>query len=291
MERLRGLGVNTIGILMEGRMRSLQDPQIQLPDRNTLQEVEDALRDANGLGFATVLTPHLYLDDGQWRGQIRFEDSAKQEAWWDSYAAFIEQAARLAARSGTSVLSIGVELKALSSLPDSRARMEKLAARVRQLFRGQLTYNANWDEAEQVIFWDQVDLVGVNGYYPLEPDPFRGAQSVARRMGALSQKHRKPVLVLEVGYRSSPLSHKRPWEWPDHIEPNIDDASQANAWAAILTHWMNSPGIKGLLIWVIPTDPDDPASEPRHGFNPLNKPAERVIQRAFSSASGVAIAP
>ena len=42
-----------------------------------------------------------------------------------------------------------------------------------------------------------------------------------------------------------------------------------------------APGVRGLLLWVVPTDPDDPASEPAHGFNPLNRPAEQVIRRAF----------
>jgi hypothetical protein len=91
------------------------------------------------------------------------------------------------------------------------------------------------------------------------------------------------VVVLEVGFRSSPLPHLRPWEWPDSVEPVVDTAAQANAWAAVLTHWFGAPGVRGLMVWVVPTDPDDPASEPRHGFNPLNKPAEEVIARVYSS--------
>ena len=291
MERLRRMGVNTIGILMEGRMRDLKDQTIERPDRKELEAIKNALVDANAMGFATVLTPHIYLDDGSWRGQIHFEDPEAQKAWWSSYHAFIGLAAQTAERSGTTVLSIGVELKALSSLPQTQTQMRELAKLVRRAYSGKLTYNANWDEAEQVSFWEQVDLTGVNGYYPLEPDPLRGAQRIARRLQTLSQRSKRPVLVLEVGYRSSPLSHKRPWEWPDHIEPNVDDASQAKAWAAVLAHWMGAPGVAGLVVWVIPTDPDDPASEPRHGFNPLNKPAELVIERAFSPAKKVAVAP
>ena len=53
------------------------------------------------------------------------------------------------------------------------------------------------------------------------------------------------------------------------------------AYAAMLAHWLEAPGVRGLLLWVVPTDPDDPASEPAHGFNPLNRPAEQVIRRAF----------
>lgn len=109
---------------------------------------------------------------------------------------------------------------------------------------------------------------------------------MARKLTQLSQAAEKDVLILEVGYRSSPLSHERPWEWPEDIDPIVDEFAQANAWAAVLAQWLPAEGVRGLLLWVIPTDPDDPASEPRHGFNPLNKAAEDVIRRAFLGDEG-----
>lgn len=281
MDRLKRLGVNTVSVLMEGRMENLSDPRIRLPDPSTLEDIKNALVDANALHLATILIPHLYLDDGDWRGRITLSEGERGEAWWASYSAFIEVAADIAASSGTTVLSIGVELKGLSRDSDTKRRMIDLAARVRRSFHGLLTYSANWDEAEDVAFWSAVDLAGVNGYYPLVPEPVRGAEAIARRLTRLSSIAGREVLVLEVGYRSSPLSHVRPWEWPSQVTQVVDDASQAHAWAAVLAHWLGAEGVRGLLVWVIPTDPDDPASEPRHGFNPLNKPAEEILSRAF----------
>jgi hypothetical protein len=283
MERLAKLGVNTIGILMEGRMEDLSSRDILAPPKREQEAIADALLDANELGLATVLVPHIYLNDGSWRGEIQLDDRGSREAWWRSYSAFMDVAAEIAASGGASVLSIGVELKGLSKESDTRERMLRLAERVRRDYSGMLTYSANWDEAEDVAFWDAVDVIGVNGYYPLEPEPHRGAEKVARELSRLALETERSVLVLEVGYRSSPLSHLRPWEWPDAIDPVIDEAAQANAWAAVLTHWFGAPGVRGLMVWVVPTDPDDPASEPRHGFNPLNKPAEQVIARVYSS--------
>ncbi len=281
LTRLQAIGVNTIGVLMEGRMKSAGDVEIEMPSKRALESVAKMLVDANALHLATILIPHLYLDDHTWRGEIAFLDPTARDAWWRAYQAFIDTAAETASSSGTTVLSIGTELKAMSKSEDTHRRMRALAARVRTRFSGLLTYNANWDEAEAVTFWDVVDIAGVNGYYPLLPDPARGAEQVARRLGALSRIANKEVLVLEVGYRSSPLSHVEPWGWPDQVTEIVDDASQASCWAAVLAHWLGAPGVRGLLIWVVPTDPDDPASEPRHGFNPLNKPAEEIIRRAF----------
>jgi hypothetical protein len=80
------------------------------------------------------------------------------------------------------------------------------------------------------------------------------------------------------------MSHVEPWAWPEDVEnKEVDQLAQATNWAAILAHWLNVPGVRGLLVWVIPTDPDDPASEPPNGFNPINKSAEEVLRRAFSA--------
>ncbi len=285
MQRLRRMGVNTLGLLMEGRMQDGAATEVQAQSRDDLEATRQALLDAQALGFATVLVPHLYIDDGTWRGKIRFEDPDEAEDWWSSYQAFVLQAASLAQSTGTTVLSVGVELKGLSNDKASFAHMKRLTEAVRRQYNGQLTYSANWDEAEQVGWWPLVDLAGVNGYYPLIPEPIRGAETVGRRLSALSAMAQRPVLVLEVGYRSSPLSHERPWEWPEQIGASVDEAAQARAWAAVLTHWLHADGVRGLMVWVVPSDPDDPASEPAHGFNPLNKPAEQVIARVFGAPS------
>lgn len=284
MERLARLGVNTIAVLLEGRLAHRDATEITTGPTAELEAIRSALADAQALGFATVLIPHLVLDDGDWRGYIEHRDPGAREAWWTSYFGFIDVAAGIAASSGTTVLSIGVELKGLSGDQETRARMHQLAARVRRDYRGLLTYSANWDEAEGVAFWDAVDLAGVNGYYPLVPDPPRGAEAVARRLSSLAELSGREVLVLEVGYRASPASFERPWEWPEDVPEVVDEASQATAWASVLTHWLATPRVRGLLVWVIPTDPDDPASEPRHGFCPLNKLAEQVIGSAFDDA-------
>lgn len=286
MQRLKRMGVNTLGILMEGRMHDGAATTVEVPPRDDLEATRAALLDANALGFATVLIPHLYIEDGTWRGRLRFEDPDDAAAWWASYRAFVTQAASVAAATGATALSVGVELKAMSKAPEAQPHMARTVSAVRREYSGLLTYSANWDEAEQVRWWGQVDLAGVNGYYPLEPEPIRGAQKVARRLESLAMIAQRPVLVLEVGYRSSPLSHTRPWEWPDQVEATVDHAAQSQAWAAVLTHWLGASGVRGLMIWVVPTDPDDPASEPPHGFNPLNKPAEQVISRVFGGTGG-----
>lgn len=281
LARLAHMGVNTIGVLLEGRVTSVEAPEVRPIEAGVREDVRAFLRDAADLGFATILVPHLYVDDGSWRGYLDPREPAERARFFDTHAEFIRTAASDAAAGRASAISIGVELKALSGAPDTAAYMRALARDVRSLFEGQLTYSANWDEAESVAFWDAVDLAGVNGYYPLEPDPERGAEAVARRLTALSARTKKDVLVLEAGYRSGPLSYVRPWEWPEDVADDVDLDVQAKTWAAVLSSWPHAKGVRGLMLWIVPTDPDDPASEPPNGFSPINKPAEEVIRRAF----------
>ena len=38
----------------------------------------------------------------------------------------------------------------------------------RAVYKGKLTYAANWDgEFEEVAFWDALDVIGVQAYFPL----------------------------------------------------------------------------------------------------------------------------
>ena len=281
MQRLKTLGVNTVSILLSGRMTHARSREIIPPSRSELIAAQRALDDARTLGLATVLVPHIYIDDGTWRGEIALGDDAHTDAWWNSYEAFIGSAAEIARATGTTVLSVGVELKSMSNQPFVRSRMSHLTQSIRKTYSGKLTYSANWDEAEDVLFWDLIDLVGVNGYYPLQPNPEQGAQRIRKRLQMLAKQTNREVLVAEVGYRSSPDSHLRPWEWPEQLQPAVDEQAQARAWSAVLKHWLGAHSIRGLIVWVVPTDPDDPASEPKHGFNPLNKKAETILREYF----------
>ena len=52
------------------------------------QQSEVECLHANMLGLATVLVPHIYINDGSYRGEIRLDDPSHRSAWWASYFAF-----------------------------------------------------------------------------------------------------------------------------------------------------------------------------------------------------------
>lgn len=112
-----------------------------------------------------------------------------------------------------------------------RALLERhwreLIADVREVYRGRLTYAANFDQYQAVGFWDDLDVVGINAYFPLRPtfvpgeDP-RAVEPVLeaswrRILGELRDWRRerrlgnRPVVFTELGYTPRAGSTVNPW--------------------------------------------------------------------------------
>ena len=64
-----------------------------------------------------------------------------------------------------------------------------LIAEVRQHTDAPLTYAANWTDYRQVPFWDALDIIGIQAYFPLTDDPDYDEEDIragwAKRMGEL----------------------------------------------------------------------------------------------------------
>jgi hypothetical protein len=167
------------------------------------------------------------------------------------------------------------------------ARWDALIRDVRVLYHGRLVYAANWgDEVERVSFWPLLDYIGVDFYYPLSSEDSPSADALRagfekslESIRALSLRHRKPVLLTEIGYGSTRSPWKSPHASDREREPSSADQARAYeaAFAAVAdeTSW-----IRGMYWWKWPTDPAlGGAGDP--GFTPNGKPAEEVIRRHY----------
>ncbi len=102
----------------------------------------------------------------------------------------------------------------------------RLIRAVREQFRGRLTYAANFDQYRSVGFWSELDLVGINAYFPLRGDlEPRGddellagfERSWRRELRAIDAHRRaiglaeRPVLFTELGYTRARGATLEPW--------------------------------------------------------------------------------
>ncbi len=134
--------------------------------------IATAIDTAHSLGLKVSLKPHMESRGGEWRAYINPTDRV---AWFANYTAYIKRYAIIAETHHAEQLIVGTELIALSSdnfNVQNTSSWRDLIAQVRTVYSGSLAYAANWgtglaDEKNRITFWDALDIVGIDAYYPL----------------------------------------------------------------------------------------------------------------------------
>ncbi|MEM1107967.1 MAG: hypothetical protein AAGH99_04670 [Planctomycetota bacterium] len=210
---------------------------------------------AKDRGMTTFLKPHLaYWGSGfSWRGTITFDREAHWQRFFREYEAFIVHQAELAERSGTDVFAVGTELR---QTLHREADWRRVIAAVREVYSGQLTYAANWDEKQDVPFWDAVDLIGVQFYYPLSEslppsdDELRaGWRRQLNQLDAFAEQHGKPVLLTELGYAESEEAALRPWADERVGSHEVGAALKLRCMRIALEQIEADPHVAGVFLW------------------------------------------
>jgi hypothetical protein len=294
LDECRRMGATWVAITPFGRVNDLTGRGVDLtferPFAENRRDVERAIEMAHERGLAVMLVPHLWVESGQWRAEIDPKTDAGWAAWIRSYTTFVSTWAAVAERSHVDLLSAGVELRSWVTTAHAPA-FAKLVRDLRAIYHGPITYSANWDDVEHTTILGELDVIGINAFYPLaEKDgaPFEklleGGRAVRERVRALSEAWHKPVLFTEVGYTTRPNPAIRPWEWPDAMQaPTVDERAQADAYRALLAPMLDEPSFLGFFVWRIYADPDDVSQEAEWGFSPRGKRAELVIRDAFAT--------
>ncbi len=96
------------------------DPQKSSDDA----ELRRAIGEMHALRLQVMLKPHVDVRDGTWRAQITPADRAR---WFQSYGAFLDHYAALAAEAEVELLCIGTELASLSGAQDAAAWADLIA--------------------------------------------------------------------------------------------------------------------------------------------------------------------
>jgi hypothetical protein len=162
---------------------------------------------------------------------------------------------------------------------------------VRTRYGGLLTYSANWDDVDKTVILGQLDVIGINAFYPLTDKAgarfgqlAEGGRKIAGQLSELAERWRKPVLLTEMGYTTRVDPALRPWEWPDGMtNVVIDQRAQALAYRALLAPMLDAPWCAGFFAWRTYADPGDVSQEAEWGFSPRGKLAELVLRDAYAA--------
>jgi hypothetical protein len=288
LAHLAETGADWISLIVTCYQDSLGSTRVAANESTpTDNDLVRAIGRAHALGLKVMLKPHVDLsqDPSHWRGQIgeAFSTEAQWTEWFSSYRAFIEHYADLAAAQQAEQFCVGCELEGTSQ---READWRVVVAAVRARYPGPLVYAGNHSGEEAgMAWWDALDLIGVDAYYPLsaKTDPTlvelkTAWQPLAASLAALSARWQKPVLLTEIGYRSLDGAAMHPWDW--QIQGKVDLQEQADCYRAALESVYEEPWFGGIYWWSWSPDPLEGGPEDS-GYSPHGKPAESVLRKWF----------
>lgn len=286
------VGANYAAIMPFGFIRTLENPEISHntdgqwfgETRAGAKQYIEELRKKN---IKIMVKPQIWVWRGEFTGYIKMTNEKDWKILEDSYSSFILEYAELAQESKAEILCIGTELENfIKERPDY---WHNLIKKIRTIYKGKLTYAANWDEFKRTPFWSEVDYIGVDAYFPVSDketptvdDCKAGWQKHKAIIKSLSEKHNKSILFTEWGYRSMNYTGKEPWV-SDRSMTSLNFVGQANATQALFEEFSNEDWFAGGFVWKWFHNYEKSGGEKNNRFTPQNKPAETVIKTFYKA--------
>jgi hypothetical protein len=273
LDRLADYGVNVVALVPFGFER-FGETSIRFPggwESDELITKQAAM--AHQRSMRVLLKPQIWIPH-KFPGDLDFPLEKDRFQWFAEYRGFIDHYADLATRIDADLLCIGVEFVHLSHYENE---WRKIIADVRRHYAGPLTYAANFGEDfEQARFWDALDYIGLDEYYPLPDD--LSTNELVQRVEKVHRIYGKPVIFTEAGFLSRKGTHRAPWD-ESLPEKSLDE--QARCYEVILNGFYEKPWIRGIYWWKVGTNgfggPDDLSA------TPWGKPAMEVVKKFYKS--------
>jgi len=281
---------NFVAIMPFGAIRNLSSSEIRYnANRQWFGEtaigVEQYAKKFQAERIKVMLKPQLWVWEGQYTGYIAMESEEKWKKLEDSYLKFILFYAEIAEKIQVDIFCIGTELEQfVMQRPNFWI---DLIPKVRVVYKGKLTYAANWDVYNKLSFWSELDFIGVDAYFPLSEKKSPtlaeleiGWKAHKDEIMQVQKQFGKPILFTEFGYRSIDFATKEPWK-SDRVEGRINLENQVNGLKAIHNQFWKEDWFAGGFIWKWFHEHKSVGGENNNRFTPQNKPAEVVLTELY----------
>jgi len=286
LQTLRALGADWISLTPFGYLDDRNKPGYLHYSFGAGAENDESLiaaaAFAKKLGMRVMLKPHVLMNSWNWGwpGEIEMKTEEDWQLFFKYYYSWIRHYALLAEMYDMDMFCIGVEL--MHTTRDHQAEWRGMISKIRQIYRGPLVYAANWwQEFEHITFWDTLDYIGLNLYYPLSQmdtvtvaDLIDGMNTGMPVVERIAHQYHKPVLLTEVGFTSS----AKPWKTPHQRNRGAQLAleDQAMCYQAIFESFWDKDWFYGFYWWKWPTYLEYGGPN-NNDFTPNGKPAEKVV--------------
>ena len=232
-----------------------------------------------------MVKPQIWVWRGEFTGNIEMDSEEQWIVLEASYSEFILTYAKAAQEIKADILCIGTELEKF--VMQRPKYWQKLIVEIRKIYRGKLTYAANWDEFKRVSFWNEIDFIGVDAYFPLSDKKSPTVKELEigwkphkEEIIKIQKQFNKPILFTEFGYRSVDFNAVKPWD-SGKVEGSVNLQAQVNGLQAIHNQFWKENWFAGGFVWKWFHKHDKVGGETNNRFTPQNKPAEELIKKLY----------
>lgn len=284
------VNANYAAVMPFGFIKDLSNPSIRHnTDRQWFGETRagaaqyiEELRKKN---IKVMIKPQIWVWRGEFTGYIEMKNEADWKVLEEEYTEFIMTYATLANEVNAEIFCIGTELEYfIKARPDY---WHHLISEIKKIYKGELTYAANWDEFKRTPFWKSLDYIGVDAYFPVSEEKtptietsMAGWQKYKALLKKYTDSITRPILFTEYGYRSVDYAGKQPWN-SDHTLKGVNLEAQVNTTQALFETFWKEEWFAGGFIWKWFTFHDQIKGEENNQFTPQNKPAEDVVRSFY----------
>jgi len=242
--------------------------------------LEQCLKLAKSQGLQTMVKPQIWFDHGSFTGHFKLDTDQDWKAFEAEYRNYILHCASLAAKHNSELFCIGTEL--CTFVEQRPAFWNNLIKEVRIIYKGKITYAANWDSYKECTLWNNVDYIGIDAYFPLSKQKTPVVKSLLiawepwfRDIRSLSLAKSKPVLFTEYGYRSIDTCCESPWD--SSGGKNVNHEAQDNALNALYQKFWSQDWFAGGFLWKWHAN-DHRLGQSNDHFSPQNKIALQTVK-------------
>ncbi|AJR02545.1 glycoside hydrolase family 113 [Siansivirga zeaxanthinifaciens] len=283
---------NYAAVMPFGFIRNLEHPDIVFnTDRQWFGETREGAKQyietLKKKHIKIMLKPQIWVWHGEFTGNIKMQSEANWKILEDSYTRFILEFAALAGQTNADIFCIGTELETfVNNRPEY---WFDLINKIKLVYHGKLTYAANWNEFNSTPFWNELDYVGIDAYFPVSTSKtptleecLKGWKSHKNDIIQTYKTYNKPILFTEYGYRSVDYSGKQPWESNRDMD-QVNLEAQNNTTQALFETFWDEDWFAGGFVWKWFINHDEVGGEQNFMFTPQNKPAEAIIKTYYET--------
>lgn len=246
----------------------------------------ELIRHAHGNGLKVMVKPMVWISGG-WPGGFDMKTEEGWKNWEANYTKYIMTTARIAEAEGAELFCVGTEFKISSKIREKFWR--QLIKDVRSVYSGPVTYAANWDEYPHIRFWDALDYIGLDAYFPLVSAKTPSSKALKnawkmplKKIKLLNKIYNKPILFTEFGYRSVDNCGWNQWELEGtRFSSKVNLEAQKNAYQAFFDTFWEEEWFAGVFLWQWYAHHKRAGGDGNSDYTPQNKPAAQLIKTWF----------